>query len=98
MSNREEKVIFAFAPGGDSPDGVPTLTFIMPEEAWHYMRTGMGHEFDLTMVGIPLRVAIGRTKNHASGIKLLEQMNGGPMAKAKNVMDADLSFGQKPKQ
>jgi hypothetical protein len=98
MSGRDEKVIFAFVPADAAPDGVPTLTFMMPEQSWHYMRKGLGHEFDLTNVGIPLRVLIGRTRNHATGIAELEKANGGAMRKAKRVFDADVHFGQKPKQ
>jgi hypothetical protein len=96
--DREQQVIFAFVPQSKAADGIPTLTFMMPEASWHYMRNGLGHEFDLTNVGIPLRVIIGRSANHASGMAQLEKANGGTMKKFTEVRDADLKFGQKPKQ
>jgi hypothetical protein len=98
MSDRDKKVIFVFVPADAAEDGIPTLTFIMPEESWNYMRRGLGHEFDLTNVGIPLRVLIGRTRNHATGIAELEKANGGTMKRFKDVSGADLHFDQKPKQ
>lgn len=95
MSGRDEKVIFAFAPADSQSDNIPLLTFIMPEAAWAYMRNGLGHEFDLTNVGIPLRVLIGRTKTYDIGIKELTKANGGPMKDAQHV---DMHFGKKPDQ
>jgi hypothetical protein len=95
---RDEQVIFAFTPGCDEPDGIPSLVFIMPEAAWSYMRNGMGHEFDLTNVGIPLRIVIGRTKDHETGMKLVEQANTMKAANVKDVRHVDVHFGSKPKQ
>lgn len=98
MSGRDEKVIFAFAPAHSQPDNIPVMTFLMPEAAWSYMQKGLCHEFDLTNVGLPIRVLIGRTKTHQTGLKLLEDMNGGSLKSFKELWDADVHFGQKPKQ
>lgn len=98
MTTRDEKVIFAFTPGCDEPDGIPSLAFIMPEAAWTYMRNGLGHEFDLTNVGIPLRVVIGRTETHETGMKLLEQANTMKAAEYKDARYVDMHFGKKPDQ
>lgn len=79
-------------------DGVPTLVFVMPEQSWQYMQNGLGHEFDLTNVGIPLRVVIGRTATHETGMADLERANGGSLKKARDVRHIDMHFGKKPDQ
>jgi hypothetical protein len=100
-SDREEKVIFAFAPASSQPDHIPTLTFMMPEKSRHYMRNGMCHEFNLTNVGIPLRIIIGGCDDHAHGMAILQQANGGPLNKFKDVRDVDMHMDEpdrKPEQ
>lgn len=96
-TNREKQVIFAIAPGSDMADGIPVLTFLIPEAGWDYMRNGMSHDFDLTNVGLPLKIVIGRTKNHATGMALLEPF----LRRSKNLIDArevDVGFRDKTKQ
>ncbi len=73
MLPREFKCVFAYTAAKDNPAGLPGLTFLMPEAAWHYMESGMCHEFDLTKVGIPIQVIIGRCRDHAAGIDMLRQ-------------------------
>lgn len=93
-----EKVVFAFTPADQSPDGVPTLAFLMPQAAWDYMQDGLGHEFDLTNVGVPLQVIIGRTETYQTGVALLSQVNALTGTTPKDVSGADLHFGKKPSQ
>jgi hypothetical protein len=95
---RDQKVVFAFVPADRSEDGIPTLMFMMPEEAWRYMSKGLGHEFDLTNAGIPLRVLIGRSRNHATAMAELEKANGGKLKGFMDLRDANFKFDQKPKQ
>jgi hypothetical protein len=68
-----EQCIFAFKPAENQPDGVPVLVFLMPQAGWDYMRNGLGHDFDLTNVGIPLKVLIGRCETRESGIAMLRK-------------------------
>jgi hypothetical protein len=99
--DRDEKVIFAFAPASSAADRVPTLTFMIPEKSWHYMQDGLCHEFNLTNVGIPLRVVIARCDDHAHGMAILEQANGGTLQKAKDVRHVDMHIDdpdRKPEQ
>ena len=100
QTDRESKVLFAMSPAHTQPDGVPVLVFVMPNKAWEYMKDGLGHDFDLTNVGIPLKILIGRCKDHADGMARLEQFNGGELKRSgfKDVRDVDVSFGDKPKQ
>lgn len=93
----EEKVLFAFTPGSDAPDGVATLVFMMPQSAWEYMHTGLGHDFDLTKLGIPIKVVIGRCKNRKDGLEKLSPW----LANAKKVADAtgvDIGFKDGPQK
>jgi hypothetical protein len=89
--NRDEQVIFAFTPANATPDEIPVLAFIIPNDAWAYMANGRSHDFDLGRVGLPLKIIIGRTKTHATGMKLLEKAN--QIGKeTKDVSSTDLSF------
>jgi hypothetical protein len=96
--DRAEKMLFAFAPAESNDSKVPLLTFLMPEQAWQYMHDGLCHEFDLTQIGIPIQVIIGRCKDHAQGAEILETLNGGALRKLKDVRDVSVKFGQKPTQ
>ncbi len=70
--SKDEQCIFALS---EPTNGVTTVLFLMPEGAWKYMQDGYGHEFDLTNVGLPVKVVIGRCKDHADGIKMLRVNN-----------------------
>jgi len=80
-TDTEQKVLFAFAPAESQPDGIPTLVFLMTQKARDYMINGLSHDFDLTKIGIPLKVIIGPCHDHASGLAQLEKANGGPLAR-----------------
>lgn len=94
--NRSEKMLFAFAPAHTNDSNVPVLTFLMPQAAWDYMHGGLCHEFDLTKLGIPIQVVIGRCRDHVDGLEILQTVNGGALRKHKDVRDVDLKLGQKP--
>lgn len=97
-ATREERVIFAFTPSDIAPENIPVLAFIMPEASWTYMQSGLGHEFDLTALGIPLRVVIGRTATHATGMEELRRAHGETAERYKDLRDADVRFGRKADQ
>jgi hypothetical protein len=93
MARKPEQCLFAFKPAENQPDGIPILMFLMPEAAWDYMHDGMSHEFDLTRVGIPIKVVIGRTKDQETGMALLQVTN-----ETIDARDADVSFQQDTKK
>lgn len=90
-SERDKQVVFAMVPGHLSPDGIPFLTFLMSDAAWHYMKDGLGHDFDLVNVGVPLRVQIGRCRSHADGRRMIEEANK-RVAEFKDISEIDLGF------
>lgn len=69
------KCLFAYTPAGNTESGVPMLLFLLPEAGWAYMANGLGHEFDLTNLGIPLQVVIARCVDHADGRAMLQKAN-----------------------
>jgi hypothetical protein len=99
-TEREMKCLFAYTSAAHAPDGVPVLMFLMPEAAWAYMRDGLCHEFDLTNVGVPIQVVIGRCRDHAHGKAMLRA--AGAMDKtAQDTSEADLDMhlgGKKTRQ
>jgi hypothetical protein len=93
----DQKTLFAFVPGKDTEDGIPFLVFMVPEAAWDYMEDGHAHDFDLTKVGIPLKVTIGRCRDHAHARQIIAVANA-EKAGFQDVTDADLSFTPQTKQ
>jgi hypothetical protein len=87
---REKKVMFAMAPAHTQTDRIPVLTFLIPTAAWDYMRTGLGHDFGLVKLGIPLRVIIGRCRDHTYGRAMLQEAVGA--GKAVDVSEVDVGF------
>jgi hypothetical protein len=90
----EEKVIFSLAPASDG--GPPVLLLLMTEASWNYMRNGMSHEFDLTKIGIPVRLTLTGTKSHASAMDMIHKISAA--IDIKDLRDVDLAFDQKPQQ
>jgi len=94
---RDEQVLFAFAKAVDEPDGVPALLFLIPQAAWDYMKDGRGHDFDLTNLGIPLKVLIARTATNESGMNELRAV-GVVDSNTKDAREVDISFKERTKQ
>jgi hypothetical protein len=45
---------------GTDEDGVATLTLLLPENAWEAMSDGNQRVFDMTQLGVGLKIIIGR--------------------------------------
>lgn len=93
--NRDQQVIFAFSRAEDNKDGVPTLVFLMPQAAWDYAVNGLGHDFDLRKVGIDLKVIIGRTETHETGMAMLKT-SGALREDTQDMRETSVAF--KPKR
>jgi hypothetical protein len=93
----DQKMLFALSPGSAETDGIETLTLLIPQAAWDYMRNGMCHEFDLTKIGVPLRMVLAGTPTHKTGLELL-RMFGITKTKDVSTVDMHLPFGEKPNQ
>lgn len=50
---KPHQVVFAISPRGD--DGTDVLLGV-PTAAWEYMQHGKTHTFDLTKLGLPIRI------------------------------------------
>jgi hypothetical protein len=66
----EEKMIFGVSPDGTG-DGVPLVLLGIPAEAWEYMKDGKTHNFDLTKVGLPIKIIIFGAESHDAAIKMI---------------------------
>jgi hypothetical protein len=67
----EDKIVFALSPAGDG-DGVPMLLLGVPRGAWEHMKDGKTHTFDLTHIGIPLKLMLYGAANHAAAMQMIE--------------------------
>lgn len=72
MSNRDDKIAFALSPAGQG-DGVPVLILGVPTGAWEYMKDGKTHTFDLSRVGLPIKLVLFGAENHDAAMKVLNQ-------------------------
>lgn len=76
--NIEEKIVFALS---SSRIG-PILTLGIPTAAWEYMKDGKTHHFDLTAIGIPVKLMLFGAESHDAAMKVLEKAaadNGVPL-------------------
>jgi hypothetical protein len=71
--NIEEKIVFGLSPspGGD---GVMLLLGV-PKGAWEYMKDGKTHHFDLSSVGVPIKLIMYGAETHDAAIKVIEEHN-----------------------
>jgi hypothetical protein len=67
----EEKIVFAVSPDGQG-DGVPMLILGVPAAAWEYMKDGKTHNFDLTKIGVPLKLVLFGADSHDAAMKVLQ--------------------------
>lgn len=83
----DEKVLSTYSVS--TVDGIPTLIFIITQAAWEKIREpDMHHNFDLTKLGIPIRVFITRTKDHDTGMQFIRKVN----ERVKDVRNVDISI------
>ncbi len=68
MSKLDDKILFGISP---PEDGIHTILLGVPEGAWDYMKDGLTHNFDLTSLGLPVRILMYGGKDHAAVNKLL---------------------------
>lgn len=79
MTDINERCVFALGPTEDG--GGPVLIVGFPDGALKKLRKGEHHNFDLTSVGIPLRVMFFSEKTHHQCVELLKKAaaaNGKP--------------------
>lgn len=91
----EDKVVFAVSPGNG--DGVPMVLLGIPHRAYKRMKDGRTSTFDLTKVGLPVKLILYGAENHTAAMKMIE----GHMAETGTAMlderRADFSIQPKVK-
>ncbi|MGH8596001.1 MAG: hypothetical protein ACREXT_05020 [Gammaproteobacteria bacterium] len=71
MMAGEDKMVFAVSMDGDEP----MLLLGIPQAAWEYMRGGKTHHFDLTKVGVPIKLLVFGCKDRAEAVAHIETHN-----------------------
>ncbi len=78
--NIEENIVFGVGP---TTDGSPPVIMLgMTEGSWAYMVDGLTHTFDLTKIGLPVRIMIFRGNDHSAVMAEIEgamKANGIPI-------------------
>lgn len=69
----EARVVFGVAP--DEAGGVPLVLLGIPTSGWDYMKDGKTHTFDLTSIGLPLKLIMFGAKDRDEAVRLLEEGN-----------------------
>lgn len=94
--NVEEKIVFALAPiRGES---VPVLLLGIPAGAWDHMKDGKTHTFDLTSIGMPVKLMLYGARDHAEAMSLIEQAAEQSGVALMNKMNTDFSIKEATKQ
>jgi hypothetical protein len=60
----EDKIVFALSPS----DVGPILTLGIPQGAWDYMKDGKTHTFDLTSLGVPVKLMLFGASSHDAAL------------------------------
>jgi hypothetical protein len=64
----EDKIVFALAPDTDAP----LVLLGIPSGAWEHMKNGQTHTFDLTKLGLPLKLMLYGAADHTAAMKMIE--------------------------
>ncbi len=95
---RNRQVVFGIAKEGQG-DGVPVVLLGIPKGAWEWMKDGRTHTFDLTKVGMPIKIIMYGAKNHAQALSMLQQGSNAAGSPVENRLDDDFSIkpmGEEP--
>lgn len=91
----KQKVVFAL---GQNPNGAYQVVLLMPPEAWDYMATGLAHEFDLTKMGVPIQIIIGRCATQDEGKAMLGAIHASQGKPTKDVSHMDVRIFEPDKE
>jgi hypothetical protein len=75
-------------------DGTRTVVILIPNSYLRAMKAGQGVDVDLTKVGVPFKVIVGRCIDQADGMRILAM---GSNENTKNVSDTDLGIPGVPR-
>ena len=67
-----EKVVFAVAPRADG--GLDVLLGVSAA-SWEYMKDGKTHTFDLTKLGLPIRIMMFGSADHQKALDVIQAHN-----------------------
>ena len=88
--DRSHQIVFGILRDPSKPHEPDTLVLVLHDKAWEHIAGGkQEHQLDLTKIGIPIKLAIMRTKTQEDAIKLLN-----PGKDALDVRGLDLGFGK----
>ena len=66
----EEKVVFGLS---SDDKGTPFVILAIPPGAWEYMKDGKTQTFDLSSVGVPIKIMMFGAGSHDDAMKLLTE-------------------------
>jgi hypothetical protein len=75
MKEEDKKVVVGLG-GSDRSGDIPTIVLGMPEASWPEMEGGKTHSFDLSKIGIPVRIIMFRGKDHEDVAKTMMDAAG----------------------
>jgi hypothetical protein len=85
---REEQMVFAVSP---HDDGQVDVLLGMPTAAWEYMKDGKTHTFDLTKLGLPIRLILYGAPDHATALGYIQKHNKSLGLETLDLRDEDFS-------
>lgn len=100
--DKNRKVVLAKAEA--LPGDVPTILMGVPADAWDHMKNVKTHTFDLTKVGIPVKILMFGGADYASVIDLMDVVartaTGSPMEGRETALGdlPDLGIDEPTKQ
>ena len=73
----DQKVVFGVSPRGgvDDDDGTFDVLLGVPLAAWEYMKDGKTHTFDLTKLGLPIRILLYGGPDQATVRAVVDEHN-----------------------
>lgn len=71
MSNLDNRPVFFLS---EASDGKPFIILGIPRGAMNALERGMGHDFDLTSAGVPVRITVMYGKDHQDVLNQIEDV------------------------
>jgi hypothetical protein len=88
MAIDEKKMVFAVAPPNPPHEDAPIVLLGIPAGAWEHMKDGKTHSFDLTKVGVPVKLMLYGAKDHTEAMSFIKaQLSGVPIIDERESTD-----------
>jgi hypothetical protein len=95
---RNNKIVFAVAPEGTGDGLGPMLLVGISKDAFEYMKDGKTHDFDLSSIGVPIKMVLFGASTFEEARATVERMAAMSKTRTADLTGRNFSIGAEVKK